>query len=120
MRKAKRNFEKDIANNAKKKPKAFWSYIRNKLKTKSGVGPLLANYKDKTSIRFEDIDEANILQDQFCSVFTKEPDGSLPSFQARTRKIMDGIFVTEELVSNVILNLNLHKSCGPDEIHPRI
>lgn len=37
MRKTKRKLEKDIANRSKHCPKVFWSYVRNKLKTKSGV-----------------------------------------------------------------------------------
>ena len=120
MRKAKRNFEKDIANNSKQNPKAFWSCIRSKLKTKAGVGPLLEKADDKTSIRFDDKAKADILQDQFCSVFTQEPESTLPSFPTRTNEMLDKIEVTEELVRNMILLMNLNKSCGPDEIHPRM
>ena len=54
------------------------------MKTKSGISPLLLDPNDKTSLRFTDEDKANILQDQFCSVYTKEPDGSLPEFPSRT------------------------------------
>ena len=41
IRQAKRNYKKMIAQNSKEKPKLFWSHVRGKLKTKSGVAPLL-------------------------------------------------------------------------------
>ena len=117
MRKAKRNFEKDIAQKSKNIPKAFWSYVRSKLKTKAGVGPLLANVKDKTSTNFTDDKKANILQDQFSSVFTREPEGELPSFSNRTMANIIDIHITEDMMHN---DLSLNKSCGPDELHSRL
>ena len=119
MRKAKRRFERDIANKAKSEPKSFWAFIRSRLKTKAGVGPLLADNSDKTSIKFDDKEKADILQDQFCSVFTKEPEGTLPHFPKRTDELMAFLFVTEVMVCDEIKRLNLNKSLGPDEIHPR-
>ena len=120
MRKAKRNFEKDIASKSNTNPKFFWSYVRSKLKTKTGVAPLLANPKDKNSTVFTDEEKANTLQEQFCSVFTIEPDGQLPQFEKRTNKCMNNLEVTEEMVRAEIIILNLDKTCGPDEIHPRM
>ena len=40
--------------------------------------------KDSTHVEVEY--KAEILQNQFCSVFTEEPDGDLPSFTSRTEK----------------------------------
>ena len=71
MRKAKRNFEKDIATKCKTNPKTFWSHVRRKLKTRSGVAPLLEDTRDKSSMKYLDSDKAKILQQQFSSVFTK-------------------------------------------------
>ena len=85
MRKAKRNFERSIAQNSKSCPKSFWSYVRSKLRTKAGVAPLLKNVTDKTSVKFTDEEKSNILQDQFSSVFTHEPDGPLPPFEKETQ-----------------------------------
>ena len=120
MRKAKRRFERDIANKCKNNPKSFWSFIRNRLKTKAGVGPLLADKCDKTSIKFDDKEKADILQDQFCSVFTKEPEGMLPYFPKRTNAVIQSLLVTELMVHSKIEKMNRNKSYGPDEIHPRI
>ena len=49
VRRAKREFEKGIAAQAKINPKTFWSHTRRNLKTKSGVAPLLASVEDNDS-----------------------------------------------------------------------
>ena len=74
MRKAKRKLEKDIVHKSKETPKAFWSYVRSKLKTNSDIAPLFKNINDKSSIRFDNKEK----------VFTREPDTTLPEFQPRT------------------------------------
>ena len=51
MRKAKREFEKGICLRSKSNPKSFWWYVRHKLKTKTGVAPLLEYNKDPESAR---------------------------------------------------------------------
>ena len=87
------------------------------MKTKSGIAPLLQNPKDQLSIRFTDEDKAEILQNQFCSVFTKEPSGELPEFPSRTdaRVTFD---LTVDMVRKELKNINPNKSLGPDDIHP--
>ena len=40
VRRAKNQFEKKLAREAKKKPKMFYSYLRSKNANKSSVGPL--------------------------------------------------------------------------------
>ena len=87
------------------------------MKTKPGISPLLRNPKDKSSLCFTDKDKADILQDQFCSVFTKEPDGDLPEFQQRTDSKVE-LDLTLEMVKKELESLNPNKSLGPDEIHP--
>ena len=120
MRQAKREFEKSVADKSRTNPKAFWSYIRRRLKTKSGVAPLLENNNDKNSTTFKDVEKANILQQQFSSVFTKEPEGEIPKLDRRTSKYISSLQITEDMVRKGILKLNLNKSCGPDEIHPKL
>ena len=120
MRKAKRKHEKEIALKSQTNPKAFWSHIRRKLKTKTGIAPLLENNKDKASTKFKDLEKANILQKQFSSVFTHEPEGEMPLLSNRSEASICHFNVTEEMVHDELLNLNINKSCGPDEIHPRL
>ena len=117
MTQAKKRLEEQVCNASKKNPKSFWKYVRNSLKSKSGVSPLLRSPADKTSVRFSNEDKADILQDQFCSVFTKEPRGQLPDFPSRTDSSIE-IQLTIEMVKKEIHSLNPNKSFGPDEIHP--
>ena len=84
------------------------------------MAPLLENTKDPDSTKFEDKDKANILQKQFSSVFTREPDNNIPKFKKITDVEITDLFVTKEMVKIEILKLNVDKSCGPDEIHPRL
>ena len=120
IRQSKRSFEKAIASGSKKNPKRFWKYVRNKLRTKSGVSPLLQDKKNPNSLKFDDKEKAEILQDQFCSVFTKEQLGSTPVLEKRTDNEIKDLRFIEESVKKEILSLNVNKSCGPDDISPLI
>ena len=79
------------------------------------------NYDPESAI-FEDQDKANILQKQFSSVFTREPDTDTPKLdnKKKTGASIYTLFVTNEMVREEILNLNVNKSCGPDNVHPRL
>ena len=120
IRQSKRAFEKGLAAMSKKNPKLFWKYVRSKLRTKSGVSPLLKDKNNPNSLQFDDAEKANILQDQFCSVFTKEQSGSTPTptLEKRTDMEITDLKIVEEWVRNEILALNMNKSCGPDDISP--
>ena len=101
-------FEKVVASNSKTNPKDFWKYVRKKMKTKSGVSPLLADKKDPNSLRFQDKEKADILQHQFCSVFTEER-GETPMMNKRTTKSIHTLLISEEMVKNEIRILNVNK-----------
>ena len=74
----------------------------------------------KISLKFDDQEKTNILQNQFSIVFIHEPEGDMPHIARRTDSSISVLYVTEEMVLNQLTNLNVNKSCGPDEIHPRI
>ena len=120
VRKDKRKFEQEIAREGKFKPKLFWSHARRKLKTKVGVAPLLIDANDKDSLAFDDKVKANILQDQFASVFTREPHQNIPYFEVRSQTKISSIVFPVEAVEKKLKNLNANKSPGPDELHPRL
>ena len=120
LRKAKRFFEKGIAKQCKKNPKGFWAYTRSKLKTRSGIAPLLSNPEDKETLAYDDKEKADILQNQFSSVFTREPDGDIPRLPQKTKYSVKNIHVTVQMVLEILKNLKDDKSCGPDEMHPRM
>ena len=120
LRKAKRRFERGIALEAKSNPKGFWSHTCRYLKTKSGVASLLADPKDKDSMKFDDIDKAAILLKQFSSVFTQEATDRIPGIEKRTEKVVKDLHITEEMVLKELKSINKNKSCGPDQLHPRL
>ena len=47
-RKSRKEFERNIDIQSKSNPKIFWSHVRSKLRTKTGVAPLLQDEKDET------------------------------------------------------------------------
>ena len=118
LRKAKRLFEKGIAAQCKKNPKNFWSYTRSKLKTKSGIAPLLSIPGNNETLKFDDKEKADVLQDQFSSVFTLEPAGDIPTLLRRTPHEVNNIRVSDEMVLKLLTSLKIDRSSGPDEIHP--
>ena len=103
MRKATRRFERSIALSAKENPKSFWAHIRRRMKTKSGIAPLLEDNDDKTSLKFNDDEKAEILQKQFTGVFTKEPPGDVPSLGKLTNASIPNLIITGEMVLAKIL-----------------
>ena len=78
IRKFKRQFESSFAESSKTNPKPFWAHVRGRLKTKEGIAPLLQDPNDKSSMKFTDEEKANILQTQFSSVYTHEPEDEAP------------------------------------------
>ena len=90
------------------------------LKTKTGMALILQGEKDETSTKFDYKEKANILQKQFVSVLTKEPNAEVPVLDKKTEVNLPNITITKEMVPNEIMKLNVTKSCGPDEIHPQI
>ena len=100
LRQSKKLFEQESALRAKCNPIAFRSQTRRTLKTKCGVAPLLSNINNKNSLKFDDQEKANILQNQFSSVFTHEPECDMPRIASRTDSSISGLYVTEEMVLN--------------------
>ena len=76
--------------------------------------------KDETSTKFDDKEKENILQKQFASVLTKEPNADVPVHDKKSEVNHPNINITEEMVQNETLKLNVNKSRGSDEMHPQI
>ena len=119
MIQTKRAHERRICSRSTNNPKIFWKHVRDNLKAKSGISPLLESANDERSIKFSDYDKAEILQNQFCSVFTEEPDGDLPTYIPRTEKEVE-LLLTVEMVRKEVFSLNINKAIGPDENNPRM
>ena len=68
-----------------------------------------------------DKERANILNNYFTSVFTKEKDENLPHFDERNiTHPLDELEITSETVEKSLSSMKAGKSQGPDMTHPRI
>jgi hypothetical protein len=117
-RAAVRDFEKNIAREAKTNPKAFFNYTNSKMKTASSVPDLDVRKGVKTKGEEQ---KANLLNDFFSSVFTREDIENIPDFDKRElieeMRVLD---ITEEMVLKKLKKLKPNKSAGLDRISPRV
>ena len=119
---AKEDFELRLANNVKNDSKSFYSYIRSKQRCKDKIGSLKDNAGHVIN---DDNSKANILNDYFVSVFTEEDCSFIPE----PTNIFDGndllhglsnVELSEEIILQKLTEINVHKCCGPDDIHPKL
>jgi len=120
VRRARKNYEKNLAKEAKTNPKKVWKYINLKSKVKEGIGDLRKDTNNPKSEKTKDDHEkANILADFFSSVFTEEPEEEIPELSARPiTHEWDELKIKESTVVNLLKGLNQNKSPGIDNIHP--
>ena len=75
----------------------------------------------KLGVLFQDKERANILNNYFASVFTKEKDENLSHFEERyITHPLEELEITNETVEKSLSSMKAEKSQGPDMIHPRI
>ena len=122
IRKAHTNYTEDIFNldnSDNEKPtatKKFWSYIKSQKKDSCSVSPL----KSDGLLISDSKGKSNILNKQYCSVFTTENTENMPSKGESSSPILSSIKVTESGVRKMLQNLNPRKASGPDEISPMV
>ena len=79
--------------------------------------------KDGGSKTTSDSDTAECFSDAFSSVFVSEPYGPLPKCCYRDEQNIEtcnDICIENEDVANELKKLNVYKSMGPDDIHPKL
>ena len=118
VRKAKKGYEKKLAEDIKNDPKSFWKYVRSKTKVKQGVNDLT---RDDGTTAHTNEEKADVLNKFFCSVFTIENDENIPEPEMKyDGDALNDVVVTEEDVRKKLSKLNPSKSSGPDGLHPRV
>jgi len=120
VRKDKALIELNLARDVKGNKKNFCRCVTDKRKTRKNVDPL---WKETGDLVRQDMEKAEVLNDIFASVFT----GKCPS---HTTQVTDGKgrdweneeppTAGEDQVRDHLRNQKVHKSMGPDEVHPRV
>ena len=114
VKQAKIDYEKSNALNAKKEPKRFWKYVKQKTKSKSSIGNL---QKNDGTLTQTDNEKANELNKFFASVFTRENVSNIPTVQdLNFDRPLETIDISATEVEKLLHELNTTKSMGPDNM----
>ena len=117
-RKASIKYEKQVAEQAKDDPSAFYRYANSRMKSKTGIADLTKDDGSKTTT---DTEKAELLNNFFKSVFTTENPGPLPDFDKYTyTSELKNFEITDEEIRKLLSELNINKAPGPDNLSPRI
>ncbi len=103
IRNAVKNVEKNIAKHVKDNPKIFWKYVSSKTRTKSRIGDLYKNGENDTART--DKEKADVLLEQFASVFITEPEGESPPAMTRNIPRMNNVEITTNKIREIIKKL---------------
>ena len=116
LRKDRLCFERNICKEIKNNNKIFWRYVNSQRSTKSAIPNL---QRKDGSMAHTDEEKAEILNQQFSSVFTREDLSNIPNFDPHPcTSFLDNISISPEEVKKKLTKLRTDKSCGPDEVHP--
>ena len=99
----------------KQNPKYFFTYSASKSKLKFGIGPFMKDGEIVNNPK----KKADILKDQFESVFSTSPVNDLSTASYPTRAdltTLQEFNITEEDISNQIKKLRKNAAAGPDNI----
>ena len=94
----------------------FWSYIKSLKQDYSGV----SSHKHNGKLVTDSIGKAEVLNTQFQSVFTQDPDGDPPSKGPSPHPQMPSFQIGVAGITKLIKGLNIHKAAGPDLINGRL
>ena len=118
LRQARREFERNLAREARTNNKAFWGYVNSRRKTKTYVGDLKDAYGNFTT---NDIEKAEALNEQYSNTFTQEDCSNTPEFEPKhLHNTQETVNITVDMVLNQLKPLRIDKSPGNDELHPRV
>ena len=100
-----------------KDSKKLYSFIKHRKSDSIGIAPL----KDRGQLKELPRDKAEILNEQFKSVFTDERplDNDILNMQQRHPDI-DQLSITAPGIQKLLEQLQPHKAMGPDQLHPRV
>jgi hypothetical protein len=92
--------------------KPFWKYVKSTRQENIGVAPLQKEGETKTDSR----DKAEILNDQFKSVFTIDKENDSPTMEGPEYPTIDNLNIHTQGVKNLLQKLKVNKASGPDNL----
>ena len=117
-RKLIKSNEASLALEAKTNPKRFFQYVASKTKTRESVSNLK---KTDDSLTENDKEKADVLNEYFSSVFTKDSQENVPDFEYESSSSnIEYVNVSRDQMLKALQKLNINKSPGPDKVNPRI
>ena len=119
IRKAKRNYERGVALDAKENSKHFWSYVRSKLRIKEQISYIK---REDGTLTTTDEETANVFNNAFSNVFVREdPEIPLPDLERNFEgEILSSVNLTRGKVLKHLNKLKTDKACGPDGVSPKV
>ena len=96
--------------------KHFWKFIKGRRQDSTGIAALRSNGQLESDPKIK----AEILNNFFKSVFTKEDEENMPILPPSKYPDMPDLNITETGVIKLLSDLNPNKASGPDEIPGRL
>lgn len=96
--------------------KPFWNYAKSKREDNIGIAPL----KSKGKLVSNPKERAELLVDQYQSVFTKAVDHEPPSVSSRVEEDIHTWLIGKEGVFKLLNSIKVDKAAGPDELPNRV
>lgn len=112
-----RNLGESIVRNSKR----FWSFVKSK--TNSGSVPNTVRYvnNDVTNIASDPQSKADMFNAYFHTLFTSRESGSImPAINEKMNTGLSNMVFTTEMVFKELSQLDVNKSCGPDNLSPQV
>ncbi|GAB0179039.1 mitochondrial enolase superfamily member 1 [Grus japonensis] len=121
VRKAKALIEIILARDVKDNKKSFYRYVSEQRRMRENVGPL---WNETGNLVTQDMEKAEVLNDFFASVFTGKclsHTAQVTEGKGRDWENAEPTTVGEDQVREYLrISSKVHKSMGPDEMHPRV
>ena len=95
-----------------KTSQSFWKHIKSRKQDSVSIGTL----KDNGRIAESAKDKAEMFNQTFCSVFTREDLDNIPDKGPSPYQPMSHIHITLNGVIKCVKRLNPKKACGPDKM----
>ncbi len=120
IRQAKRNEEIRVADLSKENPKSFFSYVNNRKPIRCKIAQLKYS---QGALQTDDEVKANIFNEYFTLVFTKEnyssPEPKI-RFEGANDSVLNTIICNYEYIEKGLDKLNKFKAPGPDNLVPLV